>query len=1181
LLRFVFIGCLIFVLILTAAGSMKFVCHIQSAQWLVVGEEIGPDFRDYAYYHYICCPKTEIHGVTMFASEYLREMCDAMHDAILVAELDSLQIIYANEATFRLTGFDQSILSQRRLPDLYTRLKPDDLIHLVAQDGERGVTFEDVLRSADHCEILSETHISTGQIDGKACLICVIRDINHRPARDRELRKTETIYRSLISSMPDLIFRIKRDGTYLEFKLPDNLGLKIPTDAHDIIGKKIADLMPEEVARDAMQAIELAFETQEMHAIEYQIEEPSGPHHYEARFTASVEDEVIALVRDITQRKQGENLLRIQRDLSAALSIETNLNRALRVVLDTAIQASGMDCGGIYLLDAATGALELAFYQGVSEAFAQQTQFFEAGSTHAQSVRQCRAIYTRFEEFDLSRNEISHRENLHALGVIPIMHHDRAIGCINVASHHATEFSRPARDALQIIASHIGSAITRIRAEEGRRQSDETMRALLNASQDIALLIDTDWTILAVNEVAAHRLGSTPEVMLGTNGLDYLFPPELAQSRKAEGERVIRTGRPVQFEDTNQDRHFSTRIYPLFDVRHNVSRIAIFARDITEQRQAEEALLRRDRLLEAIAQATSRLMVPGDPEEIFNEALELLATATGVERIFIYESHTHPDTGEPVVSYRYGWTDPAAPQQVDNAELQNLPWQTYGLQSWYDALIAGQEIKKRHQGLVDLEPFMAPAHKLVSLVIVPIFVHNEFWGIVGFDDRTNDHNWSKDEISALRTISTSIGTTIERQQAEAELRREREIADYEREVADTLREVGMALTSSLEADKVLGQILEQARRIVPYNAANIFLLEGSVARLVHYVGYDAFGVSDQQLRQLKLDADQVLIVQNLIRTGKPYLCPDTDADPIWVVVPGTEWVKSWLGEPIVVRGKVVGFFSLDAAERNLYGEKQVSLLAPLAQQAAIAVENAFLFEDTQRLERIKSEMIRMASHDLRSPLTRIKEMTARIRQQSGVSADRSDSSPARYCTLLEEAADEMERIISDILSLERIEALHRATRTIVWCELLAESVSTVRADLEEKHHRISIQCEPALPLTRGDPAQLQRAISNLIGNAIKYTPAGGHIRVNLFLSHYGDKQTIAFEVHDNGIGIPQELQEQLFQPFYRAEQADAKDIPGLGLGLSIVRAAIRNHEGNVYFDSIPGKGSMFGFWVPA
>ena len=1150
-------------------------------RWIFLGEEIGPDLRDYAIYRYICCPKTESYGVIMFASDNFRALCDAMHDAIIVAEPDSLRIIYANEPAFKLTGFDPGSLYRSCLPDLYIRLKKDDLIDLVARQDGRGVTFEDLLRSADHLEILSETHLNTGHIDGENRLICVIRDVSHRLERERELRKTEAIYRSLIRSMPDLIFRIKRDGTYLEFKLPDNLGLKIPTDDSEIIGKKIADLMPEHVAREAMQAIELAFETQEMHAIEYQIEEPSGPHDYEARFTTSVEDEVIALVRDITERKRGENLLRIQRDLSAALSIETNLNRALRLVLDTAIQAGGMDCGGIYLLDPESGALELAFHQGVSEAFAQQTQYFEASSAQTQWVRQNRAAYTRFEEIDMFQNELLRCENLHALGVIPISHQEKAIGCINVSSHHATEFSPPARDALETIASNIGSAITRIRAEEGRRSSDETTRALLNASQDIALLFDANWTILAANEVAAYRLGSTIEAMLGTNGLDYLLSSETAQARKAEGEKVIRTGRPVQFEDSSQGRRFSNRIYPLFDAQHNVNRIAIFARDITEQRQAEEALLRRDRLLEAIAQAASRLMVPGDPEKIFNGALELLARATGVERIFIYENHAHPDTGEPVASYRYGWSDPVSPQQIDKAELQNFPWQTYGLQPWYDALIAGHEITQSHHVLIDPDSLLGPADTTVSLVIVPIFVNNEFWGIVGFGERNEDRHWSKDEISALRTISTSIGTTIERQQFEAELRQEREIADYEREVADTLREVGMALTSSLEVDRVLGQILEQARRIVPYDAANVFLLDGAVARMVHYVGYEAFGVPDQQLRRFKLDADQVPIMRELMRTGTPHVCPDTDADPAWVVFPGTEWVKSWLGEPIVVRGKVVGFFSLDAARRNLYSENQVGLLAPLAQQAAIAVENAFLFEDTQRLERIKSEMIRMASHDLRSPLTRIKETTSRLRDQSGVLADSGDSDPGRYVALLAEAADEMEQIIGNILSLERIEALHRATKTIVWCELLAESVSTVRAELEQKHHRISIQCKPDLPTTRGDPVQLQRAMSNLIGNAIKYTPPGGHIRVSLFPSSYGDKQTIAFEVRDNGIGIPQELQQEIFQPFYRADQSDAQDIPGLGLGLSIVRAAIKNHDGNVYFDSVPGKGSLFGFWVPA
>ncbi len=122
----------------------------------------------------------------MFASKSLRALCDAMCDAILVAEPDSLRIIYANEATFKLTGFDQEFLSQSCLPDLYIRLDQDDLLHLAAQDGGYGATFEDSLRAADHLEILSETHISAGQINGKACLICAIRDISHRPARDRD-----------------------------------------------------------------------------------------------------------------------------------------------------------------------------------------------------------------------------------------------------------------------------------------------------------------------------------------------------------------------------------------------------------------------------------------------------------------------------------------------------------------------------------------------------------------------------------------------------------------------------------------------------------------------------------------------------------------------------------------------------------------------------------------------------------------------------------------------------------------------------------------------------------------------------------------------------------------------------------------------------------------------------------
>jgi PAS domain-containing protein len=271
---------------------------------------------------------------------------------------------------------DQEFVSQSCLPDLYAKLNQRDIVNLAARANGRGFTFEAPLCLADNTEISSETHISAGQIDGRSCVICVIRDISHRPAREKDLRKREALYRSLIDAMPDLVFRIKRDGTYLEFKLPDDIGLKIPTDDHEIIGKKIADLMPDEVAKNAMRAIEQAFETQEMHAIEYQIDEPSGPHHYEARFVASAEDEVIALVRDVTARKRGEDLLRLQRDLSAKLSVETNLNRARQLVLDTAIQAAGMDCGGIYLTTRSRGYWNWLL-PGYIEAFAQQIQYYE------------------------------------------------------------------------------------------------------------------------------------------------------------------------------------------------------------------------------------------------------------------------------------------------------------------------------------------------------------------------------------------------------------------------------------------------------------------------------------------------------------------------------------------------------------------------------------------------------------------------------------------------------------------------------------------------------------------------------------------------------------------------------------------------------------------------------------
>ena len=174
----------------------------------------------------------------------------------------------------------------------------------------------------------------------------------------------------------------------------------------------------------------------------------------------------------------------------------------------------------------------------------------------------------------------------------------------------------------------------------------------------------------------------------------------------------------------------------------------------------------------------------------------------------------------------------------------------------------------------------------------------------------------------------------------------------------------------------------------------------------------------------------------------------------------------------------------------------------------------------------------------------------------------------------------MESMINDILTLERIEARYREAEPIVWCDLIQHAIETLRVELDSKRHMLEVECAPDLPSMRGDAVQLGRALFNLMHNAVKYTPPGGRIKVRAYPKNYRGKITVAVEVEDNGIGVSADQQTRLFESFYRAHQNSAELIPGAGLGLSVVKAAVEYHKGRVYFDSAPDKGSLFGFWVP-
>ncbi|MCD4685073.1 MAG: HAMP domain-containing histidine kinase, partial [Anaerolineae bacterium] len=148
------------------------------------------------------------------------------------------------------------------------------------------------------------------------------------------------------------------------------------------------------------------------------------------------------------------------------------------------------------------------------------------------------------------------------------------------------------------------------------------------------------------------------------------------------------------------------------------------------------------------------------------------------------------------------------------------------------------------------------------------------------------------------------------------------------------------------------------------------------------------------------------------------------------------------------------------------------------------------------------------------------------------------------------------------------------------CEIIKQAVAAAQNELKIHNHTLEVDCPPDLPVIRGNPIKLERAIYNLIQNAIKYTPSPGEIKVRAYIKPYGPRSTIAVEVRDNGIGIPLDQQERLFQRGFRAHQPGTEHIQGTGVGLSTVKTTVEEHSGNIYFDSTPDEGSMFGFWIP-
>jgi signal transduction histidine kinase len=227
----------------------------------------------------------------------------------------------------------------------------------------------------------------------------------------------------------------------------------------------------------------------------------------------------------------------------------------------------------------------------------------------------------------------------------------------------------------------------------------------------------------------------------------------------------------------------------------------------------------------------------------------------------------------------------------------------------------------------------------------------------------------------------------------------------------------------------------------------------------------------------------------------------------------------------------------------------------------------------KELDDLKSEFVSMVSHDLRSPLTLIRGYTTMLEMVGELNEQQR-----KYIAKITTGVETMARQVDTLLDLGRIEAgVDLQIDRVPLMEVVNDVVNMLQLQARHKEIDLALEVGSGLPQSiDADRALLQQALYNLVENAIKYTPTGGWVKLNL----KAYPEAIQFEVQDNGIGISPADQPRLFEKFFRGRQREARAQHGSGLGLAIVRSIAERHAGKVWMESKLGEGSTFFLLMP-